>query len=41
MNFSRRAALRQPRRILTHAQNADAHGFFGLLTGQKLMVDLD
>ena len=41
MKPSRSAAARQQRRILTHAENADAYGFFNLLTGPQLLADLD
>jgi hypothetical protein len=37
MKPSRSAAARQQRRILNHAQNADANGFFNLLTGPQLL----
>jgi hypothetical protein len=37
MKPSRSAAARQQRRILNHAQNADADGFFNLLTAPQLL----
>lgn len=41
MKPSRSAAARQQRRVLNHAQNADAHGFFNLLTGAELLGDVE
>jgi hypothetical protein len=40
MKPSRSAALRQQRRILTHAEDADANGFFNLLSGPQLLADI-
>lgn len=41
MKPSRSAAARQQHRILTHAENADANGFFNLLTGPQLLADVE
>lgn len=41
MKPSRSTAARQQRRILTQAENADANGFFNLLTGPQLLADVE
>jgi hypothetical protein len=41
MKPSRSPAARQQRRILTHIENADANGFFNLLTGPQLLADVE
>lgn len=41
MKPSRSTAARQQRRVLNPAQNADAQGFFNLLTGAELLGDVE
>jgi hypothetical protein len=41
MKPGRSTAARQQRRILTQAENADANGFFNLLTGPQLLADVE
>ena len=41
MNCKQSAAARQQLRVLSHARSTDAYGFFNLLTGPRLLTDVE